>query len=194
MIKIIFAKSLLVSTFFIAATACASPATEKIETNEKVETTIAAENQYGYSKPGASVKLRHDFDGKINPGQVGSFSVDLIMAPVDGMVRVSFAGSEGLEVLSGGDARETSVTKAAFIDETAPLGDQSLQFRAQEDGRYYINAFVDVVYPNGQKQSRVITMPINVGTGQYKSQSKGVEIDTKSGRGIAVMSAEETIK
>jgi len=188
MIKTFLTKGLLVSGLFVASAACASTA------KDKTHKIVSAESSQGYVKPGASVKLRHDFSGKINPGQVGDFSVDLIMPPTDGIVKVSFSGSEGLDVLSGGDTREVSVNKAAFIDETAPLGPQRLQVRAQDDGLYYLNAFVDVIYPNGQKQSRVITMPISVGNGQAKSSAIGVSIDESSGRAIAVMSADETIE
>ena len=182
MIKTFLTKGLLVSGLFVASAACASTA------KDKTHKIVSAESSQGYVKPGASVKLRHDFSGKIN------FSVDLIMPPTDGIVKVSFSGSEGLDVLSGGDTREVSVNKAAFIDETAPLGPQRLQVRAQDDGLYYLNAFVDVIYPNGQKQSRVITMPISVGNGQAKSSAIGVSIDESSGRAIAVMSADETIE
>ena len=162
-------------------------------TADKPTTVAAAETVEGYAKPGASVKLRHDFSGKLNPGQVGDMSLDLIMPPTDGTVRVSFSGTNGLDILSGGSAEETVLQKAAFTDETAPMAPKQLQFRALEDGVYYINAFIDVTSEQGLVRSRVITIPVNVGSAQSKPVNNGVSVDDSSGRAIAIMQAEETV-
>jgi len=188
MTKNIFTKGFAISAIVLASVACTSAATEK------ADIISTAANAQGYSKPGADVKLRHNFDGKLNAGQVADFSVDLLMPPTDGVVSVSFTSTEGLDLLSGGSKSETTVSKAAFIDEAAPITPKRLQFRALEDGVYYVNAFIDVEYPNGQKRSRVITLPVNVGVAQAKPVNNGVKVETTSGRAIAVMEASETIE
>jgi len=187
----IFKISLGFSVALLGGIACSSAAQVKAD---KPQTIAAAENSQGYSKPGANVKLSHNFSGKMNAGQVGDMTVKFIMPPTDGRVQVSFTATDGLELLSGGDRRETVLTKAAFVDATqAPMAPQFLQFRAQDDGVYYVNAFIDVIYEGGEKRSRVITMPVSVGTGVAKPVNNGVEIDDSSGRAVAVMSADETI-
>ncbi|MEP6343098.1 MAG: hypothetical protein ABJ275_07260 [Maricaulaceae bacterium] len=160
---------------------------------DKSTTVAAAETAQGYVKPGASVKLRHDFSGKLNAGQVGAMSMDLIMPPTDGKVSISFSSSDGLDILSGKSGSDAQLQKAAFTNEAAPMAPQQLQFRALEDGVYYINAFIDVTHEQGQKRSRVITIPVKVGTGTLKPVNNGVSVDDSSGRSIAIMSADETV-
>ena len=160
---------------------------------DKPTTIVAAQTAEGYTKPGASVKLRHDFSGKVNAGQVGNMSLDLIMSPTDGTVTVSFSSTDGLDILSGGDVSETQIKKAAFTDETAPMAPRQLQFRALEDGVYYINAFIDVTSEQGQTLGRVITIPVNVGTAVRKPSNQDLTIDESSGRSIVTMSADETV-
>lgn len=180
--------SLGLSIAMMGGLACASAA------QVKQDTLIAAENSQGYSKPGASVRLSHNFSGKINPGQVGDMTVNFIMPPTDGRVQVSFAATDGLDLLSGGDKRETLLQKSAFANtQQPPMAPQFLQFRAQNDGVYYVNAFIDVFYEGGQKRSRVLTIPVSVGTGASKPINTGIELDNSSGRNIAVMRASETI-
>ncbi len=164
-------------------------------TQVKSETIVAAENSQGYSKPGANVRLSHNFSGKLNAGQLGDMTVNFIMPPTDGRVEVSFSATNGLELLSGGDKRTTVLSKSAFVDpNNAPMAPQYLQFRAQEDGVYYVNAFIDVFYDADFKQSRVITMPVKVGSGVAKPVNNGITLDDSSGQTIAIMSASETIK
>jgi len=191
----IFKSSLILFLAAMGSFACSSAAQVKSDVKIKPQTIAAAENSQGYTKPGANVKLSHDFNGKLNPGQVGDMTVKFIMPPTDGRVRVSFSSTDGLDILSGADVRETAVSKAAFISpDQSPMAPQFLQFRAQEDGVYYVNAFIDVFYAGGQKRSRVITMPVSVGTGiSSKPVNSGVSFEDSSGRTIAVMSASETI-
>ena len=160
---------------------------------DKTTTIVAAQTVEGYTKPGASVKLRHDFSGKLNAGQVGNMSLDMIMPPTDGTVKVSFSSTDGLDILSGGDVSETRITKSAFTSEAAPMAPRQLQFRALQDGVYYINAFIDVTSEQGQTLGRVITIPVNVGTAVRKPSNQDVAIDESSGRSIVIMSAEETV-
>ena len=160
---------------------------------DKPAKVAAAETVEGYAKPGASVKLHHDFNGRINPSQVGDMSIDLLMPPTDGTVRVSFAGTDGLEILSGGSVSETQIQKAAFTSEAAPMAPKRLQFRASTDGVYYINAFIDVISESGETRSRVITIPVNVGTAVRKPANNGATIDNSTGRPVSVMSADETV-
>ena len=160
---------------------------------DKPTTIAAAQTLEGYSKPGASVKLRHDFSGKLNAGQVGNMSLDLIMPPTDGTVKVSFSSTGGLDILSGGDVGETRIKKEAFINEDAPMAPRQLQFRALEDGAYYINAFIEVTSEQGQTLGRVITIPVIVGTAVRKPSNQDLTIDDSSGRSIVIMSADETV-
>lgn len=160
---------------------------------DKPTTTVAAQTVEGYAKPGANVKLRHDFSGKLNAGQVGNMSLDLIMPPTDGTVKVSFSSTDGLDILSGGDVSETRIKKAAFTSEATPMAPRQIQFRALEDGVYYINAFIDVTSEQGQTLGRVISIPVNVGTAIRKPSNKGLTIDESSGRSIVIMSADETV-
>jgi len=192
----IFKTSLILSLTAMGSVACSSATQVKSDTNVKPQIIAAAENSEGYSKPGANVKLSHDFSGKLNPGQVGDMTVNFIMPPTDGRVRVSFSATDGLDLLSGADMKETTVSKAAFISpDQSPMAPQFLQFRAQEDGTYYVNAFIDVFYAGGEKRSRVITMPVSVGTGiSSKPVNNGVSFEDSNGRRIAVMSASETIE
>lgn len=188
MTKHIFTKSLIISSMVVFGAACTSAATEK------ADIISAAANEQGYSKPGADVQLRHNFSGKLNAGQVADFSVDLVMPPTDGVVSVSFTSTKGLDILSGASQSKTTISKASFKDGASPITPKRLQFRALEDGVYYVNAFIDVEYSNGQKRSRVITMPVNVGAAQAKPVNNGVKVETSSGRAIAVMDASETIE
>jgi len=181
---------------FVAITggAACSSAAQVQQSTAKSEIIAAAENSQGYSKPGANVKLSHNFSGKMNAGQVGDMTVKFIMPPTDGRVQVSFTTTDGLELLSGGDLRETVISKAAFLDAGQDaVRPQYLQFRAQEDGLYYVNAFVDVIYEGGEKRSRVITLPVSVGSGVAKPVNNGISLEDSGGRAVAVMSATETI-
>ena len=149
-------------------------------------------NHKGYLKPGASVALQHDFSGKIDAGELGEMTVDLVMQPKDATVSVYYTATDGLNLLSGGEQRTIDVSASDFDNGSSPLGSQTLRFRAAVDGRYYINAFIDVTHPNGQKLGRVLTMPVYVGTAPAKVKSQKI-IKQKSGRSIIVMPAKETV-
>lgn len=149
-------------------------------------------NHKGYFKPGASVALQHDFSGRIDAGELGEMTVDLVMQPKDAEVSVYYTATDGLNLLSGGERRTTHVSVSDFENGASPLGSQALRFSAAEDGRYYINAFVRITHPNGQSLGRVLTVPVYVGTAPAKAKSQKV-ITQSSGRSIIVMPAKETV-
>ena len=172
----------------------AAPATS--ETSATVATgeanLVDGTNHKGYLKPGASVALRHDFSGRIDAGKLGEMTVGLVMQPKDAEVSVYYTATDGLSLLSGGELRTTHVSVSDFENGASPLDSQALRFRAAEDGRYYINAFVRITHPNGQSLGRVLTVPVYVGTAPAKAKSQKI-ITHSSGRSIIVMPAKETI-
>ena len=92
---------------------CVSGTTEDSSASiaDKTWTLVKAENQNGYSKPGANVALRHNYYGHTAPKQIGYISIDLVMPPTDGVVTVSFSGSKGLTLLSGAEQQTWQVNK-----------------------------------------------------------------------------------
>ena len=186
--KLLFKVCFLSTAICFGHIGCASAA------SNAGKTLVKAEAQNGYTKPGASVALRHDYKGQTSPGQRGEMTVDVIMQPTDGIVSVSFSASEGLSLLSGADAQTFQVSRDDFSDNGSPLGERKLSFRADEDGRYYVSAFVSITDPSGITQSRVVAMPVPIGTGVVKAKTNGVlGTDTQSGRAIIIMEAEETV-
>ena len=179
--------------FGFAACTSASPAPAQAQDVTPSQTTLVdGTNAKGYAKPGASVALRHDFSGKIDPGQLGEMTVDLVMQPIDGTVSVNYTASKGLNLVSGGDRSSFDVKAEDFKGGASPFESQTLRFQTSENGRFYINAFVDVTRANGQTRGRVLTVPVTVGTGVNLSKPQNL-IQQSSGRAIVVMPAEETV-
>jgi len=129
-------------------------------------------------------------------GDLGEMSIDVVIPPTDAIVTVSFTASDGLSLVSGGELETVQVTREAFANNGSPIQTRKLQFRANEDGRYYITAFVSVAGASGIKQSRVVGVPVPIGTGQsVKKQPEGILTKSQeTGRSIIVMDANETIE
>jgi len=128
-----------------------------------------------YQKPGASVRLHHDYDGSSVPGEAESVRLQFSHSYSEGLLRVSLQPEEGLQLLSGEGPYEF------------PLAAQSnpeaqVSVVAEVPGRYHLKIFADVLLPDGGIERRVLGLAFDFGepaaglrpsTGENKTGFRG---------------------
>lgn len=136
-----------------------------------------------YQKPGAPVRLAHNYGGKSQAGVAElitlSFTPEYDLSNVTIDVKSS---SESLQVDSVAYSAAAKGGEAIDIPTTVVAG---------QDGRYYLNMSVVTTTSGGQKSSRSYSLAIVVGDAPLKKPDNPVTAD---GETIRIIPAEEKIR
>ncbi len=149
-------------------------------------TTHAAE---GYAKPGAALRLAHDFEGNFAPGEVATVRVKLMDEYDAGILSVNVLDGDGVRILS--DMRHLK-----FQMTGNSVHEFDVQFAALEDADGYINILSTVELPDGSVLMRQHGISLKSGDGLVDQPKNAMGEDTDqpvSTGGIVVMDAEETV-
>lgn len=145
-----------------------------------------AENSQ-YMKPGAPVRMSHDFKGFVTPGSSGTVNVSFISEQKGGTMAVQTASEGNLSL-----RREAAVPQE-FEMKLSGQQSFSIPFSTQAPGVQYINLMVTTTDAGGQTLGRAFSIPIQVGD-PAMNPSKPMRDDivtTPEGEKLIVMDAEE---
>lgn len=176
------------------STACgANIETETVTVETSAVSDIVAEKEHHhyeasqYMKPGAPVRMSHDFKGFVAPGSSGS-------------VKVTFKSEQKggtMSVLTSPEGNLSLKRQAALPQEfEMKLSEQQtfdIPFSTQAPGIQYINLVVSTTDAGGQTLGRAFSIPIQVGDPAL-NPSKPMRDDivtTPEGEKLIVMDAEE---
>jgi len=142
-----------------------------------------------YVKPGASVSLQHDYDGKTQRGDLEFFTITLQHLYTDGFISARLLNTPGLDIHSN-----TNVSQIRAKAEQSLI--IPVQISATQMGEYYLG--VEVLYEgmSGDQSVRVLSVPILVG---IQPRTKGESAPLKKSRtikktGIISLPAQEDIQ
>ncbi|WP_039914072.1 hypothetical protein [Cellvibrio mixtus] len=168
----------LIGILAVSLSACDTPDTQ-------VSPAQKSEPRTHLAKPGASITLKTPQPFFLDTPGVGNFELVLSAPPMGGVMQVDVTAGAGLELVSSPGHFEFLLTRET--DYKLPI-----QINAPAIGRYYVNLQASIIQ-NGQRDSRVITAIVQVGSPVAKPQ-KGGNGKSVGADGIISLPAKETIQ
>ncbi len=142
-----------------------------------------------YMKPGASVYLTHNYDGKTAVGEIENITVTLTEAYDTGTLTATILPTDGLTIYS--DTRMHSFAMNGAAEHTL-----NVQVSANTDGVYYLNLQMVVEDGTGNVMRRSGGVAIYVGANALPQKQRALiagSADVAGEPGLIVMDAEEEI-
>lgn len=176
-------KILIVSVVFSTLTGCS----DKLPPEPPGQIDMKAkEFSANYQKPGAAIRLNHNYDGRTEPGETENLTLVFADGYDAGTLAVTVDSDEGL-VYSLNSA-------SAFDLQSSDRHEMEISLSAQTSGRYYLRIFVEVLLPDGQIDRRVFGLALQVGDSQNKETVKGGAETDFRGEELIILPAEESQK
>lgn len=143
----------------------------------------------GYVKPGAAVELSHDYDGKTAVGAFETMTATLTHIYEDGVISVTLLSPPELQVSAFMPVQNNPVYRGSTFE-------LPIQFSGTINGAYTISLETVYASPDGQQSRRVLSIPVNIGTGSFEKSSaaKSKASDTVSKSGVIGLAAIEVIE
>ena len=139
-----------------------------------------------YQKPGAAVKYVHNLKSQMSRGGMETFTLTLDEGYGEGKLDISLGTNENLEIFS-------TSNQASFDMSKGRTHTMDISFRAKTDGRHFINVFARAVNPSGQFQTRVFSIPVQVGAKVPEKPHPGLKTLKDGTKVIEMKAAEEVI-
>ena len=139
-----------------------------------------------YQKPGADIKHIHNLKSQLSRGGMETFTLTLNEGYGEGALEISLGTNENLEIYS-------TSNQASFDMSKGKTHTMDISFRAKTDGRHFINVFARAVNPSGQFQTRVFSIPVQVGAKVPEKPHPGLKTLKDGTKVIEMKAAEEVI-
>jgi len=147
----------------------------------------------GYFKPGTAVALSYDYDGKTQPGELEDLTLTLEHYYSDGYISAKVLETNALHIMSHRTIENEKLEAGTNL--SLPI-----QFSGAQLGEYFIS--LEVIYENlsGERNLRVLSLPIQIGTLNTPKNANTSSEKTKSGtitnaeKGLVILNAQEIIK
>lgn len=146
---------------FIALVSCCLLVSCRQETAEGVNPTHtlpAAEfdkPMATHEKPGAAIRLKHDYDGQTEVGETESIQLSFYEAYPQGELQIGLKTDPGLSI-------ETQTAVQTFAMDNEGPHTVALTATAEAPGKYYITIYASAVDPLGRAQDRVFALALKV--------------------------------
>lgn len=151
-------------------TACSARDADVGATETTVTKTLAS---HPHPKPGAQVSLIDHQLYMIEPGEDSLLSIRLRSQQVQGLMRVTITGSEGLNIRS-------SATEQVFTLAPGVIHELPLQVHVEQPGRYYVHLNI-VTESSGRQSSRVMSVIVQAGKDQPLETLRKLDANAESG-------------
>jgi len=123
---------------------------------------------------------------QLSRGGMETFTLTLNEGYGEGALEISLGTNENLEIFS------TSV-QASFDMSKGKTHTMDISFRAKTNGRHFINVFARAVNPSGQFQTRVFSIPVQVGAKVPEKPHPGLKTLQDGTKVIEMKATEEVI-
>ena len=121
--------------------------------NDKDHHTHTSHN---YQKPGANVRLTHNYDGATNAGEVENLSLTLIEQYSSGQMYIQLKPDTSLAI-------EPETKEFIFSMEGNKSHNIDLSIRANSNGKHLLNIFASVMDNSGRVSNRIMAIAFYVG-------------------------------
>ena len=176
-------QSLFATGLMLALPAC-SNSPEQPAAEQKIAKDITAQRTI---KPGASVQITSDYDGKTSPFETETFTLTFTERYAAGTMKVKLTTTGELDLWT---ADEASFSMSGHDPHTLEVS-----LSSSVEGRHYLTANIMVETPDGMVFPATRGIAINVGAGASQ-QAKQAQTESEirpSGNQVIEMEAEETI-
>ncbi len=178
---------LIIGTACAISTACTSNMTAENNVVDKSEAVIAPIDS-SYAKPGAAVRMVHNYSGQSTPGSIENIRVSFINEHPNSKMTVTVSNSPDIRLFD-------DIRQHRFENIAQKRGDIDVQFSTQSKSPQALNFVTTIELEDGQVWRRAHSIPVNAGkSGAFgKTTDKSVAPANVSSDGVIVMEAEETI-
>ena len=120
-------------------------------------------NQSGYQKPGANIKLSHNYDGHTAAGETETVELKFTEQYSSGQMYLRLKPDTSLSI-------EPAVEEYVFSMEDVTSHSIKLTFSAKSAGKHLLNIFASVMDESGKPRNRIMAVAFYVGDSSHKSR------------------------
>ena len=183
---------LIITTSLLLA--CTEEATETLpsESKEISSTNVNSDKNQRkdfksvYQKPGAGVRLKHNYDGHSNVGEPELLQLIFSESYSTGILNIELETDLGLALLA-------SDTSFSYVMQDQHFHQLEITVEPQMEGKYYLQIFVSATENNGSLKHRVFAIPFYVGDSFLPSKQQAQEIEKPSEDNMIFLPSTETV-
>lgn len=142
--------------------------------------------QSAYQKPGAAVRLKHNYDGHSNIGEPELLQLIFSESYNTGVLNVDLKVGQGLTV-------SPSDNSYSFAMQGENFHHLEIRVEAQTEGKHYLQLFVSASESNSSLKHRVFAIPFYAGDSFLPSRNKKSQQDKSSADNMIFLPSKETI-
>ena len=174
--------------------ACTEEATETLpsESKEISSTNVNSDKNQRkdfksvYQKPGAGVRLKHNYDGHSIVGEPELLQLIFSESYSTGILNIELETDLGLALLA-------SDTSFSYVMQDQHFHQLEITVEPQMQGKYYLQIFVSATENNGSLKHRVFAIPFYVGDSFLRSKQQALEIEKPSEDNMIFLPSTETV-
>ena len=181
---------LIITTSLLLA--CTEEATLPSESKETSSTNVNSDKNQRkdfksvYQKPGAGVRLKHNYDGHSNVGEPELLQLIFSESYSTGILNIELETDLGLALLA-------SDTSFSYVMQDQHFHQLEITVEPQMEGKYYLQIFVSATENNGSLKHRVFAIPFYVGDSFLPSKQQALEIEKPSEDNMIFLPSTETV-
>ena len=138
-------------------------------------------NQSSYQKPGANIRLSHNYDGRSALGETETIELTFAEQYSSGQMYLRLKPDSSLSI-------QPSIKDFVFSMEDEEIHSIKLSVSSQSQGKHLLNIFASVIDESGKPQNRIMAVAFYVGDTDHIKSKQGAP--TSSDRVIILPSFE----
>ena len=183
---------LIITTSLLLA--CTEEPTETLpsESKETSSTNVNSDkNQHKdfksvYQKPGAGVRLKHNYDGHSNVGEPELLTLVFSESYSTGTLNIDLKTDQGLILLAPEQSFSYGMQNEHFHE-------LNISVSPQTEGKHYLQIFVSASENSGSLKHRVFAIPFYVGDSFLHSEQQAPEVGKSSADNMIFLPSTETV-
>lgn len=163
-----------------------SESKETSSTNVNFDKTQNKSFKSVYQKPGAGVRLKHNYDGHSTMDEPELLQLTFSESYNTGILNLALETDPGLALLA-------SDTSFSYVMQGQHFHQLEIAVEPQMEGKHYLRIFVSATENNGSLKHRVFAIPFYVGDSFLPSKQQSLEADKSSADNMIFLPSTETV-
>jgi hypothetical protein len=147
---------------------------------------ISKKVKSNYLKPGAAVRLKHNYDGHSQVGEPELIQLSFAETYSAGQLNIALQADPGL-ILNPPD------NNFYFAMDTDSVHSLEINVSAEAEGKYYLHMYASATDSRGSTKSRVFAIAFYVGDAYLESKSQTAAQSKVSADNLIYLPSEETV-
>lgn len=139
-----------------------------------------------YQKPGASVRLKHNYDGHSNVGEPELLTLVFSESYSTGTLNINLKTDQGLILLAPEQSFSYGMQNQHFHE-------LNISVNPQTEGKHYLQIFVSASENSGSLKHRVFAIPFYVGDSFLYIKQQAPEVGKSSADNMIFLPSTETV-